>query len=192
MASDSFEGVIELTERRGSSEIKLIYSVKGKMVRIDTYTQNNELRGSRIIDTESGVVLALMPSRMLYYQIPLKTESQEETCTVKKTTDQRTFLGLEAEVYETTNTSLDRKSNITVVRGNFHFYLHLVRALGRDDSFSCMFTDQNGLAGMFPADVYEYRADNTLILRRTVTEIRISELSDDIFDVPTNYSLMER
>jgi len=192
MGSASFEGTITMTERRGSTEVKLVYSVKGKMVRIDTYTQANELRGSRIIDTESGVVLALMPSRLLYYQIPIRTENPEEQCTVKKTSEQRTFLGLESDVYETVNTALDRKSVITVVRGNFDFYLPLIKALGRDDSFSCMFTDAQGMIGIFPADVHEYRSDNTLILRRTVTEIKDATLTDDIFDVPPDYSLMER
>jgi hypothetical protein len=191
-AQSAFEGTIELEEKKGSSTLKLVYTVKGKMVRIDTYTPEGELKGARIIDTENKIVLALMPSRKLYFQVPVRPLKTPEGGTFKPDNIKGESLGFTTWNADVSNPELGRNANLVMMTGNFAFFVPLTAALGPDDSFSFCFTEANNMNNCFPARVTETRQDGALIMTRTTTAVTPATVDPAVFDVPADYSLMER
>jgi hypothetical protein len=193
LKGQAFEGVIELSEKKGSSVQKLVYTVKGKMVRIDTYNSDGELKGAKIVDTESGIVLALMPSRKLYFQIMVRP-IQESDGSVKRTGEQKEILSISASKAEIVNTKLDRKTTLYFGGKDFTFFLPLVRALGNEDSFSFGFihSSTNERGEGIPLEITEFRNDGMELMNRRVTSITRKPVDEAVFDIPVDYSLMER
>lgn len=186
----TFQGILEYSEVKGRIETRQVYYVKDHLVRMDVYDVNNELKGIRLINTRDSVVYALMPSRKLYFMIPEVREKEEEI-SMDRGEQARTFFDMQATAYQIENASRQRSSVVWMAGATYAFFQPMIAALGKSDSFTAALLHKD-LAGALPMHITEKSASGMLLLTRTLMSITSQDLNNETFDIPADYSLMER
>ena len=201
--TQSFEGVITIKETVRSNTILKKITVKGDKVKLETFADEagNDLKGIKIIDLASGKVTALMPSRKLYFEVPSKPAAAPANINVEPSGASKNIsvkTGDATKEYackEILVTSQEKKTKISywIAEGSFSFYLKMLRALGKSESTSEFYLKMGEKhPNALPLIIEEKRLDNTEISKQEVTEINESSVDDSVFEIPSDYSLMER
>ena len=203
LSAQAFEGVIMLKETHRNNVIAKRITVKGDKVKLETFgsADTTDLKGIKIVDLSSSTVTALLPSRKLYFNIPNKSANKPVNASVKTTDEKKTITvksGDATQAYECKKvvvTSEARKARVSywIAKGNFSFYSEMLSALNKHKAISDFFGKlAEKHPGTMPLKAKEERLDGTVIQSFEVTEITTKAISDTTFEIPADFSLMER
>ena len=188
--AQSFEGTITLTETKRNTKLTKKIHVKGNMVKLETYLPNGELKGAKIINTETGKITAMIPKRKLYFEVPNKKHDMTVEAKVNKTGKTKEIAGKTA--HQVIVKAPQANVVYWLVKGNFDFFAPMVTALAKNEKISKFFSKVEDKKGVMPVKSVEKNTDGTVLLTREVTTIESKTIDDSIFTVPSDYSLMEK
>lgn len=187
-----FGGEIEFTKKVGSIEVHYKYFVSGDHVRVEEIT-DGKVEGVQLMDLKEGTMLAVSPERKMYMEVPNKRPSSTLEVKVEKTGKTKTINGFKCEQIIVTCEDKDRKIEYWVAKGDYNFFIPMLKTLNRKENQSMFFLEIPGMEGYFPMMSTETTlSDGTVVSVLTAGDITEKKLAGDMFEVPAGFSKFEK
>ncbi|CAG5076745.1 hypothetical protein CRYO30217_00187 [Parvicella tangerina] len=187
-----FGGEIEFTKKVGSIEVHYKYYVSGDNVRVEEIT-DGKIEGVQLMDLDEGTMLAVSPERKMYMEVPNKRPASDLDVEVDKTGKTKTINGKKCEQIIVTCSDKDRKIEYWVAKGDYDFFIPMLKTLNRKENQSMFFMEIPGMDGYFPMLSTETTlSDGTQVSELTAGKMTEKKLSKDMFEVPAGFSKFEK
>lgn len=187
-----FEGVIFFQKEVGNEVTYFKYYVKGDKVRIEDVNEGGLLNGILLIDTKNASLQMLSCSAQMYMDVPVAEESEKPKVKIERTGDVKMIQGKECELWKVVNTESFTHYEFWVNEGDYSFFTPMLRMLNRNDNIALAWVSSLMGKGYFPFVGAEYSSTGKLVTKLEVLEIKENEVDENLFDIPSNYSLFER
>ena len=191
-ANDPFEGTIKFTKTIGPVTANYIYYVKGDKVRVEELGENGEIQGIMIVDTKANTVKALSPERKMFIDVPNKRPPRDTEVYVQKTGKTQTINGYKCIEVKVSGKDEGREVTYWVADDDFDFMVPMLETLNRKDKLAVYFMNVPDIQGMFPMVGVERKTDGVELTKLQVHEIKKTDLDNNLFTIPANYSKFER
>jgi hypothetical protein len=192
MASDPFQGTIKFTKTIGPVTANYIYYVKGDKIRVEELGENGEIQGIMIVNTNDNTVKALSPERQMYIDVPNKRPARDTEVYVKKTNKTKVINGYECTEVKVSGKNDGREVTYWAADDDFDFLVPMLETLNRKDKLAVYFMNIPDLEGFFPMVGVERKDDGVELTKLQVKEVNKSDLNNDLFEIPSEYSKFER
>lgn len=187
-----FGGEIEFTKKVGNIEVHYKYFVSGDNVRVEEIT-DGEIEGVQLMDLKANTMLAVSPERKMYMEVPNKRPATDLDVDVKKTGKTKTINGVKCEQIIVTCADKDRKIEYWVAKGDYNFFIPMLKTLNRKENQSMFYLEIPGMEGYFPMLSTETTlSDGQTVSVLTAGKITEKKLSGDMFEVPAGFSKFEK
>ena len=187
-----FEGYIKFTKTTGSVATTYKYYVKGYHVRVEELTEDGEVTGVMLVDTKNSNAIALNPERGLYMDVPNGRSLPEVTADVAELKNRKEMHGYQCNEIRVTSKSDDRIVSYWCAKGDFDFFLPLLKTLNRKDKLALYFREIEGMEGVFPMIGEERKLDGTVVSKLAVETVTKASIADDFFAIPAGYTKFEK
>lgn len=187
-----FQGSIDFIKIKGKISVNYKYLVKGENVRIEEYGDDNTLDGIQLVNTSTGNIYALSPDRKMYMEAKNKRPQRTANIQVEKTKTTKTIAGKTCKKWIVTNKEQDRKIVYWVAKGDYSFFIPLLKAMNRAEKSSVYWLMIEGNAGYFPLLAEEYNTDGVLISKLETSDLKAKTLDKKTFEIPSDYKKFER
>ena len=191
-AGNPFQGTIKFTKTIGPVTANYTYYVKGDKIRVEELSETGEIQGIMIVDTKENTVKALSPERNMYIDVPNKRPARETEVYVQRTTNKKTINGYECTEVKVTGKDDGREVTFWAADDQFDFMVPMLETLNRKDKLAVYFMNIPNFEGAFPMVGIEKKTDGVELTKLQVTEVTKSDLTNDLFTIPKNYSKFER
>ena len=191
-AGTPFQGTIKFTKTIGPVTANYIYYVKGDKIRVEELSENGEIQGIMIVDTKENTVKALSPERNMFIDVPNKRPARETEVYVQKTNNKKTINGYECTEVKVTGKDDGREVTFWAADDDFDFMVPMLETLNRKDKLAVYFMNIPNFQGSFPMLGIEKKTDGVELTKLQVVDVTKSNLSNDLFTIPANYSKFER
>lgn len=187
-----FAGEIEFMKKVGSIEVHYKYYVSGDNVRVEEIT-DGAIEGVQLMDLKEGTMLAVSPERKMYMEVPNKRPASDLDVEVNKTGKTKTINGFKCEEIIVTCQDKDRKIVYWVAKGDYDFFIPMLKTLNRKENQSMFFMEIPGMDGYFPMlSVETTLSDGTQVSELTAGKITKKKIANDMFEVPSGFSKFEK
>lgn len=187
-----FAGEIDFTKKVGSIEVNYKYFVSGDNVRVEEIN-DGAVEGVQLMDLSKGTMLAVSPERKMYMEVPNKRPAAELTVEVSKTGKTKTINGFKCEQIIVTCQDKDRKIDYWVAKGDYNFFIPMLKTLNRKENQSMFYLEIPGMDGYFPMLSTEYTLSNGQVVSElSAGTITKKSVSSDMFAVPAGFSKFEK
>jgi len=190
--ANPFEGIIYFQKSDEKQVNFFRYYVKGDKVRIEDVDENGELNGILLIDMSKVSLKMLSCSAQLYIDVPISEQVETPKVKITRTGEMKMVVGKECEKWKIIDTEKFSSFEFWVNEGNYPFLTPMLRMLNRNDNIALAWVSLLVGDNYFPFEGIEYSSTGKEITRLQVIDIKEVELKDDLFDIPSNYSLFER
>ncbi len=188
-----FEGAIEFEKNVGNVHVKYRYYVKGDHIRIEEIASDGTVEGIKLIDMSNGSTYAISPEQKLYMEAPNRRSAEDFEVEVKKTGKTKTIEGKKCKEIIVTSKDKDRKIVYWVTKGDYDFFLPMLKSLNRKENQSLFYQKIDGMEGYFPMLSREYiLSSGRLVSELKTTSVKEQENKDEIFEIPDGYRKFER
>jgi hypothetical protein len=190
----AFEGKIEVVHESLYNTSYFTYFVKNNNVRIDKFDSNHSIEQSLLINLENRQVYILSPTKKMYTQLDVheSNNSNSDNYTILKTENSRMVGDYQCYQWRVKNKERNTEIAYWVSQNNFYFFEDLVKLINNTDNTYEFFGQIPETQGFFPM----LSVERTLLRReksRTyVVNISDKKVSDDLFQIPSNYELVIR
>lgn len=191
-ASGPFQGTIKFTKTIGPVTANYIYYVKGDHIRVEELSENGEVQGIMLVNTKANTVKALSPERKMYIDVPNKRPARETEVYVQKTDNTKMINGYECTQVKVTGKDDGREVTFWAATDHFDFMIPLLETLNRKDKLAVYFMNVPNFEGAFPMVGVERKTDGVQLTKLQVVDVKKTELSDDLFQIPSDYTKFER
>ena len=192
-AQSQFEGVIEFEKNVGNVHVNYRYFVKGDHIRIEEVAPDGEVEGIQLIDLKEGTMYAISPEQKLYMEAPNRRPAADFDAEVEKTGKTKVINGVKCKQIIVTSKAKDRKIVYWVAKGDYDFFIPMLKALNRKENQSLFFQKIEGIDGYFPMLSQEYiLSSNRLVSELKTTEVKKQTNEANIFEIPSDYKKFER
>lgn len=191
-ASGPFQGTIKFTKTIGPVTANYIYYVKGDHIRVEEMSENGEIQGIMLVDTKANTVKALSPERKMYIDVPNKRPARDTEVYVQKTNNKKVINGYECTEVKVTGKDDGREVTFWAANDHFDFMIPLLETLNRKDKLAVYFMNIPDLEGFFPMVGIERKTDGVELTKLQVVDVKKTDLSNDLFMIPKDYSKFER
>jgi len=192
-AQAQFEGVIEFEKNVGNVHVNYRYFVKGDHIRIEEVAPDGEVEGIQLIDLKEGTMYAISPEQKLYMEAPNRRPAADFDAEVEKTGKTKVINGVKCKQIIVTSKAKDRKIVYWVAKGDYDFFIPMLKALNRKENQSLFFQKIEGIDGYFPMLSQEYiLSSNRLVSELKTTEVKKQTNEANIFEIPSDYKKFER
>lgn len=187
-----FEGTItwEVTKRNVTYQKK--HHVLDNQVKIQTYQPDGTLKGEKLVDLSTGKVIALIPERKLYFEVPNKPQKRAIETEVKRTGETRVINETECTEIMVRNKTMNKHVTVWIAGDGFEFYIKLIKALGKGQLANAYLEKVQNKSGAMPFEIIEKTPDGRLLSKQVITHIDQSTPDPSIFKIPEDFSMMER
>lgn len=191
-ASGPFQGTIKFTKTIGPVTANYVYYVKGDRIRVEELSENGEVQGIMLVNTKANTVKALSPERKMFIDVPNKRPARETEVYVQKTNNTKMINGYECTEVKVTGKDDGREVTFWAATDDFDFMIPLLETLNRKDKLAVYFMNIPNLQGTFPMLGVERKTDGVELTKLQVVDVNKTDLSDDLFEIPKDYSKFER
>ncbi len=191
---ESFEGSIEMIQESYYDISYFTYFVKKENVRIDKFDNNHTLIQSLLINLEKEQIYILNPSKKLYTKsdINSKPNPDSENFTILKTENSRMVGEYVCYQWRVKNKERNTEVSYWVSQNNFYFFEELVRLINNTDKTYEFFEKIPETQGFFPMLCVERTLLRKEKYRLYVINITNNAISDNIFEIPSDFELVVR
>lgn len=187
-----FQGIIEFDKIK-TETTKYSYAVKGNKVRIEETATNGEVKGIMIVDLDKETVTALSPERKLFMDATNKRVAPPISPEITKTKNTKEIKGYSCSEWIVKYPMEETQISYWVTdKGEFTFFNKLLLILNRKDRLSTYFLSVPGHESVFTLDGIEKGLDGTVKTELRITKIEKKQLSDQVFEIPSDYVKFER
>lgn len=187
-----FEGIIEFNKIK-TETTKYSYAVKGNKVRVEETSPDGSLKGIMLVDLANETVTALSPERKLYMDATNKRIPPPSKTEVNKTTNKKTFEGLECSEWVVSSTAEGTEISYWVLPGNdFEFFDKLLRVINRKDKLSKYFLSIPNHENRFTMAAIEKDMEGNVKAELRVTSLKRKTIDASVFEIPKDYQKFER
>lgn len=188
-----FEGEIKFDKTVGKVHVSYKYFVKGDNVRVEEVGEDGSIDGIQLMDLKEKKVYALSPERKLYMEAPNRRPAAEVSVTVKKTGATKEILGKKCFEVVVTNKDQDRKIVYWITKGDYNFFIPMLKTLNRKERQSMYFLALSGMENHFPMHSIEYvLSSGEQVSELKTTKVGKTVLKGSMFEVPEGYTKFER
>lgn len=187
-----FGGVIEFSKKVGTIQVDYKYYVSGDKVRVEEINEG-KVEGVQLMDLTAGTMVALSPERKMYMDVPNKRPATELTVEVNKTGKTKTVNGKKCEEIIVTCKDKDRKIEYWVTKGDYNFFVPMLKTLNRKENQSMFYLEISGTEGMFPMMSTEYAlSSGQVVSELSAGSVTEKKVESTLFDVPEGFSKFEK
>ncbi len=188
-----FQGEIKFEKTKGNIHVNYKYYVKGDKVRVEEVSDDGAIDGIQLMDLKENKVYALSPERKLYMEAPNRRPAAELSVDVKKTGKSKEVLGYKCYEYVVTNKAEDRKIVYWITKGEYNFFIPMLKTLNRKEKQAMYYLKIDGVAGHFPMLSTEYiLSSGDVVSELKATKVSDKDLKQALFEVPAGYTKFER
>ncbi len=191
-ATGPFQGTIKFTKTIGPVTANYIYYVKGDKIRVEELGENGEIQGIMIVDTKENTVKALSPERKMYIDVPNKRPARETEVFVQKTNNTKVINGYNCTEVKVTGKEDGREVTFWAADDDFDFMIPMLETLNRKDKMAVYFMNIPNLKGAFPMVGVERKTDGVELTKLQVVDVNKTDLNNDLFAIPKEYTKFER
>jgi len=188
-----FEGEIKFEKTVGKIHVMYKYFVKGNDIRIEEVGEDGTIDGVQLMDLKEKKVYALSPERKLYMEAPNRRPVSSLDVDVKKTGKTKEILGEKCFEVIVTNKAQDRKIVYWITKGDYNFFIPMLKTLNRKERQAMFFLEIAGMENHFPMVSTEYilsTGDVVSTLKTKKVESRVIKAAT--FAIPEGYTKFER
>jgi len=190
--ANPFEGIIYF-QKTNEKEVNFFrYYVKGDNVRIEDVDEKGELNGILLIDMKKVSLKMLSCGAQLYIDVPISSQVESPKVKIERTGEVKMIAGKECERWKIMDTEKFSSYEFWVNEGSYPFLTPMLRMLNRNDNIALAWISLMIGGDFFPFEGIEYSSTGKELTRLQVIEIKEMELDEELFDIPSNYSLFER
>ncbi len=195
-AQNTFEGKIKFMYYHRDTT-KNIYIVKNNNIRLDQYSKKNDgtIEGSFLFHLDIGEIKILSHRRKLWNThkstLPPTTKGEYK---VTKTNNVKKILGAECTEYIVENKEEDTEVSYWITnKGNYDFFIPLLKLWNRKDKQSVYFSKINNLSkGSMPfLSIEKQKSSGRILSKLEVIKISNEKISDNTFIIPKDYKKFE-
>lgn len=191
---DKFEGSINLKRETIYDTSFVTIRVKNNLVRLDEYDNHKILVSAYIINLDNENVLALSPSKKLFYELKANVMNAHKTVdtVVIKTQNIMVLDGKSCCQMRVKCKSQDTEVAFWVTENNFEFFSTMNKILQKVKPDIDIFNYFPNVQGVFPMLIVErtlLRKEKQKIL---VTAIQETHLNEALFRIPLGYQKIEQ
>ena len=187
-----FSGKIRFKQTKGSAQISYNYFVKGEMIRIEEFNEDDKLVGTQLVNIKKKEHFVISPERKLFLKAKKRRSPANLEIDVTKTTNKKTILGFDCFEVVAVNQQQDRKIVYWITKDNYSFFKPLISVLNRKEKQQLYFQKIKGMENCIPLKVTEYViSTGRPISTSKVLSIDSKSLEDSLFMVPESYSEFE-
>jgi len=191
---ESFEGSIEMIQESYYDTSYFTYFVKKENIRIDKFDNKHTLTQSLLINLEKEQIYILNPSKKLYTKLDIssKPNPDSENFTILKTENSRMVGEYVCYQWRVKNKERNTEVSYWVSQNNFYFFEELVRLINHTDKTYEFFEKIPETQGFFPMLCVERTLLRKEKHRLYVINITANAVSDNIFEIPSDFELVIR
>ena len=187
-----FSGKIHFKQTKGSAQMSYNYFVKGEMIRVEEFNEDDKLVGTHLVNIKKKDHLVISPERKLFLKPKKRRSPANLEIDVTKPTNKKTILGFDCFEVIAVNQQQDRKIVYWITKDNYSFFKPLIATLNRKDKQQLYFQKIKGMENCIPLKVTEYViSTGKPISTSKVLSIDSKSLEDSLFMVPESYSEFE-
>ncbi len=194
--SNKFEGEIVFVRETLKDTSYLSYKIKGTKVRIDELDNNLKTKSYMIIDINAPIIYAVSPSRKLYTNMPIhpwdKENAPQSSFQVLKTENYKYIKGYKCNQWRVRNKKENTEIAYWVAFDQFVFFKKLLSLLNLADKNSEYYLRIPETAGVFPMLSVERTILRSWKSTLEVVNIKKSNMSTGLFEIPGDYKLFEK
>lgn len=188
-----FEGEIKFEKTVGKIHVSYKYFVKGDNIRIEEVSEDGTVDGIQLMDLKEKKVYALSPERKLYMEAPNRRPVSSLDVDVKKTGRTKEVLGKKCFEVIVTNRAQDRKIVYWITKGDYAFFIPMLKTLNRKERQALFFLEIDGMANHFPMISTEYVLSTGEVVSTLKTKkVDKGTVSSSKFKIPDGYTKFER
>lgn len=192
-AQAQFEGVVDFEKNVGNVSVNYRYFIKGDHIRIEEVADDGAIEGIQLIDLSKNTMYAISPEQKLYMEAPNRRPAGEFEVKVERTGKTREILGKKCKEIVVTSTNKDRKIIYWVTKGDYDFFIPMLKALNRKENQSLFFQKIDNIDGFFPMLSQEYiLSTNRLVSELKTRKVKAEATDATIFEIPSDYKKFER
>jgi hypothetical protein len=190
--ANPFEGIIYF-QKTDEREVNFFrYYIKGDKVRIEDVDEKGELNGILLIDMTKISLKMLSCGAQLYIEVPISEQVNSPKIKVDRTGDIKMIAGKECERWKIIDTEKYSSFEFWVNEGNYPFLNPMLRMLNRNDNIALAWIGLMIGDNYFPFKGTEFSSTGKELTKLEVIDIKEMTLDDELFVIPSNYSLFER
>lgn len=187
-----FEGIIDFVKKTGSITVNYRYYIKGDNIRIEEIAEDGSIDGIELINTKQGKMYALSPDRKMYMEVPSGKPATAAKIEVDKTKVTKKINGEDCTKWVVKCPDQDRVVNYWMAKGDYNFFVPLLKTLNRKEKLASYFLQLEGTTGFFPIVGEETKTDGTVVGSLEVIAIDRKTLDASLFEIPKGYAKFER
>ena len=189
--AEPFEGSITFAKKSFYDTTYLHYYIKDHQIRIDRYSEEGgDLLETLLVDLQKETVTAVNPEKKLYRPLSITPEDQidEDDYEIIKTRNFREINGTRCYQWRVRNEKLNSEIAYWVTPTRYTFFNDLLNLLRRTERAYRFFVQIPGNDGYFPMLSVERTLVRDERERLVVQSIQQARLSDNLFDIPGDYT----
>ena len=134
--SDSFEGVIEIMEKRSYDTISFLLTIKQNIVKLDKNIKNGKPEESLIFDLDKETITALHHNKKMFCSVPVSNYNKNYSSDfkIKKTNNKKKIAGYSCNQWRVKNSREDTEITFWVVGKRFNFYQKFIQLWNKTDN----------------------------------------------------------
>lgn len=192
--AQSFEGVLDFKKYSVSDTARYRYFVKDGNVRIEELNKQGEIVGIMLVLPKINSVRALSPERKLYMEVPHNNPPvMKGTPEIIKSKLTKKVAGVECVQWRIKNVEDQTEITYWVAKGDYNFFIPLLKTINRKDKLSYYFLSLPELAdGFFPFEADERGLTREFRNMIKVDKIEKKTLDNKIFIIPADYKKYDK
>ncbi len=189
-SAQNFGGVINFKKQSGTVPTNCTYYVKGDKVRFDEYKPGTKtLAESFIMDIKAGTMIYMDPARKLFgTQKQSGNSIAAAGCMVTTTKDMKDFLTYKCTEQLVKNVGDSTQIDFLIAPGKFAFFMPMLKMINSREKFSTYYLAMTNPDGSMPVLAIMKDLKGVEKERMEVTKIESKVVTDDVFNVPADYT----
>jgi hypothetical protein len=191
LKTNSFEGKIELIEKKQFDTITYILTIKKNFIRLDELKQNKKIDKSLLFNLVNNTIFALQHDKKMYIDLPVHVfqSSQSNKVKVLKTTNSKLISGLKCFQWRVKNIPDNTEITYWVSGNQFGFYDKFLKLWNKTDKCYQYFLSIPEINGTIPVQQVERTLLRDIRATITINKITPQAVDTNLLTIPRNYKL---
>ncbi len=189
--TESFEGIIELMEKRSYDTVSFQLTIKKNIVKLDNHIFNGKPQESLIFDLDKETITALHHNKKMYCSIPVASYNQNSTADYKiiKTNSTKIISGFKCNQWRVKNNIKNTEITFWVTGKKFDFYQKFIQLWNKTDNCYQYFLTIPEANGYMPMQQIERTLLRDIKYSIIVSKIEEKSIDSSQFEIPKTYTL---
>lgn len=191
LKTKSFEGKIELIEKKQFDTVTYILTVRKNLIRLDELKPNKKIDNSLLFNLIDNSVFALQHDKKMYINVPARTfqASSSDKIKVLKTNNTKNISGLKCYQWRVKNTSENTEITYWVSGNQYDFYNKFLKLWNKTDKCYQYYLTIPEATGTLPLQQVERTLLRDIRTTITINKIIPQKVDSNFLLIPKNYSL---